>query len=57
MEPLAHEGLARLLQLDKSLQTPCIAFSDSFESSEDLTLGGSIKILSLIHISEPTRPY
>ena len=54
MEPLAHEGLARLLQLDKSLQTPCIAFSDSFESSEDLTLGGSIKIGKSIAL--PPRP-
>ena len=54
MEPLAHEGLARLLQLDKSLQTPCIAFSDSFESSKDLNLGGSIKIGKSLVL--PPRP-
>ena len=54
MEPLAHEGLARLLQLDESLQTPCIVFRNDFESSADLKSGGTIKIGKSLDL--PPRP-
>ena len=54
MEPLVHEGLARLLQLDESLQTPCIVFSKDLESSANLTSGGTIKIGKSLDL--PPRP-
>ncbi|MED6306064.1 MAG: DUF5591 domain-containing protein [Candidatus Thermoplasmatota archaeon] len=54
MEPLAHEGLARLLQVDESLRTPCVAFSDDFEISGDLKSVGTIKIGKPIDL--PPRP-
>ena len=45
MEPIAHEGLGRLLELENNLQTPHVVFSHSdLEESEDLESGGTIKI-------------
>ena len=44
MEPLAHEGLARLLQIGDSLQTPHVVFREDLTESADLSSGGSIKI-------------
>ena len=45
MEPTAHEGLGRLLELENNLQTPHVVFSHSdLEESEDLESGGTIKI-------------
>ena len=40
MEPLTHEGLARLLQIDGSLQTPHVI------SREDLTDSQALKLPS-----------
>ena len=44
MEPLAHEGLARLLQMDDSLQTPHVISREDLTDSQDLISGGTIKI-------------
>ena len=44
MEPLAHEGLARLLQIDDSLQTPHVISREDLTDSQDLISGGTIKI-------------
>ena len=44
MEPLAHEGLARLLQIDDSLQTPHVISREDLTDSQDLVSGGTIKI-------------
>ena len=44
MEPLAHEGLARLLQIDDGLQTPHVISREDLTDSQDLISGGTIKI-------------
>ena len=45
MEPIAHEGLGRLLKLEGNLQTPHVVFSQiDLEEPKDLETGGSIKI-------------
>ena len=44
MEPLAHEGLARLLQMGDSLQTPHVISREDLTDSQDLISGGTIKI-------------
>lgn len=45
MEPIGHEGLARLLKLEDDLQTPHVVFSHSdLEESKDLESGGTITI-------------
>ena len=45
MEPLAHEGLGRLLELEENLHTPHIVFSlEDLTKATDLESGGSIKI-------------
>ena len=45
MEPLAHEGLGRLLDLGENLHTPHIALShEDLTEATDLESGGSITI-------------
>ena len=45
MEPLAHEGLGRFLDLGNDLQTPHVVCShEGLTESADLSSGGSIKI-------------
>ena len=45
MEPLAHEGLGRFLDLGNDLQTPHVVLShEDLTESADLSSGGSIKI-------------
>ena len=54
MEPLAHEGLARLLQIDDSLQTPHVISREDLTDSQDLISGGTIKIDKPVDL--PPRP-
>ena len=54
MEPLAHEGLARLLQIDGSLQTPHVISREDLTNSQDLISGGTIKIGKPVVL--PPRP-
>ena len=54
MEPLTHEGLARLLQIDGNLQTPHVISREDLTDSQDLISGGTIKIGKPVNL--PPRP-